>query len=151
MNEQHPADRTRLQARPTQVRPTQVRPVQAGFTLVEIMVVIVILGLLATMVAQNVIGASDTARIGTTQASLKSIHEAVSLYYLNNGKLPSSLEDLTNNDAKGGAALTELGKDAWDHDFILRGETRNDFEIISCGPDGSENTEDDLSSRKKKE
>ncbi|MCC7064870.1 MAG: type II secretion system protein GspG [Planctomycetes bacterium] len=146
MNEQHPADRTRLQA-----RPTQVRPVQAGFTLVEIMVVIVILGLLATMVAQNVIGASDTARIGTTQASLKSIHEAVSLYYLNNGKLPSSLEDLTNNDAKGGAALTELGKDAWDHDFILRGETRNDFEIISCGPDGSENTEDDLSSRKKKE
>lgn len=146
MNEQHPADRTRLQA-----RPTQVRPVQAGFTLVEIMVVIVILGLLATMVAQNVIGASDTARIGTTQASLKSIHEAVSLYCLNNGKLPSSLEDLTNNDAKGGAALTELGKDAWDHDFILRGETRNDFEIISCGPDGSENTEDDLSSRKKKE
>lgn len=146
MNEQHPADRTRLQA-----RPTQASPVQAGFTLVEIMVVIVILGLLATMVAQNVIGASDTARIGTTQASLKSIHEAVSLYYLNNGKLPSSLEDLTNNDAKGGAALTELGKDAWDHDFILRGETRNDFEIISCGPDGSENTEDDLSSRKKKE
>jgi general secretion pathway protein G len=137
MNEQHSADRPRA--------------AQAGFTLVEIMVVIVILGLLATMVAQNVIGASDEARAKTTETSLKSIHEAVTLYYTKVGKLPSSLEELTDNEAKGGALLMELNKDAWGNDFILRGDTKNDFEIISMGPDGSENTEDDLSSRKKKE
>ena len=46
------------------------------------MVVIVILGLLATMVATNVIGASDEARIETTQTSAKVIHEAVKMFYI---------------------------------------------------------------------
>lgn len=124
---------------------------EAGFTLVEIMVVIVILGLLATMVATNVMGQSDEARISVAQTSVKTIAGAVETYYLHNGKLPDSLEELVNTEAKGGAQLKELTKDPWDRDFILRGESKKDFEIICMGPDGSEGTEDDISSKTKKQ
>jgi len=124
---------------------------QAGFTLVEIMVVIVILGLLATMVATNVMGASDEARIKTTRTSIKTIESAIESYYLSNGKLPDSLEDLITEDENGRTYLKSLEPDAWGNDFVLRGETRRDFEIISYGPDESEGTEDDISSRKQPE
>jgi len=130
---------------------SHVRTSQAGFTLVEIMVVIVILGLLATMVAKNVMGASDDARIATAQDQRKTIADAVEWYYSKNGKLPESLEELVDPDAKGGNLLKELQKDPWDHDFALRGESKRDFEVLSWGPDGSEGTDDDISSRKKKE
>lgn len=130
----------------------RIRPAQAGFTLVEIMVVIVILGLLATMVAQNVIGASDEARIRTTETSIKSLADSVKLYYTRNGKLPSSLEELVSKE-NGGPYVDsdEISKDAWGNAYILRGESKNDYEVLSMGPDGSENTDDDISSRKKKE
>ena len=124
---------------------------QAGFTLVEIMVVIVILGLLATMVATNVMGASDEARIKTTRTSIKTIESAIESYYLSNGKLPDSLEDLITEDENGRTYLKSLEPDAWGNDFVLRGETRRDFEIISYGPAESEGTEDDISSRKQPE
>lgn len=128
------------------------RRAEAGFTLVEIMVVIVILGLLATMVATNVMQAGDDAKIQTTQTSLKTISQAVEMFYLNNSKLPQDVEELLSEEVKGGPFLKdgELN-DAWGNKFVLRGETRKDYEVISLGPDGSENTEDDLSSRKKKE
>jgi general secretion pathway protein G len=132
--------------------PKARRPLaQAGFTLVEIMVVIVILGLLATMVATNVMSASDEARIKTAQTSVKAIADAVVMYYTNNGKLPDSLEALTSDEVKGGPYLQELSKDPWENDFLLRGESKKDFEIICMGPDGSENTDDDITSRKKKD
>jgi general secretion pathway protein G len=125
---------------------------QAGFTLVEIMVVIVILGLLATMVAQSVIGASDEARIKTTETSIRGLADSVKRYYITNGKIPTELAELVSKD-NGGPYVDgeEIPKDAWGHDFVLRGENKNDYEIISWGPDGNEGTEDDLSSRKKKE
>lgn len=126
------------------------RRAEAGFTLVEIMVVIVILGLLATMVAKNVIGVSEEARIKTAQTSVHTIADAIELYCVKNGSLPSSIEALTAEE-KGGPYIKQLEKDPWDHDFVLRGETKKDYEVLSLGPDGSENTEDDISSRKKKE
>jgi general secretion pathway protein G len=133
--------------------PTSRRhPAEAGFTLVEIMVVIVILGLLATLVAKNVIGASDEARIQTTLTNLKSVHGCVETFAAMNGKLPSSLEELTSDEAKTKAwYLAEVPVDAWNNPFQLRGDSKRDFEVTSNGPDGIENTEDDLSSRKKKE
>lgn len=142
MNRQHPIRHPAAQS----------RAAQAGFTLVEIMVVIVILGLLATLVAKNVIGASDEARIQTTMANLKSVHECVQQYAVMNGKLPSSLDELCSEEAKTKPwYLEEVPKDAWGNPFQLRGESKKDFEITSNGPDAIENTDDDLSSRKKKE
>ncbi len=115
------------------------------------MVVIVILGLLATMVATNVIGASDEARAKTAQTSAKTIHDAIKLYYTTNGKLPDTLEDLISEDEGGRSYLESLEPDPWGNDFILRGDTSRDFEVISMGPDGSEGTEDDISSRRKRD
>jgi general secretion pathway protein G len=125
---------------------------EAGFTLVEIMVVVVILGLLATLVVQNVMGASDTAREKKAQSDVSTIASAVSHYFVMHGKLPDSLEVLATKDERGRSELDNLPKDPWDHDYILRaGDRPNQFEVISMGPDGSENTEDDISNRPKKD
>lgn len=132
--------------------PPARRPLQAGFTLVEIMVVIVILGLLATMVARNVIGASDEARATKAQTDVRTIAGAVREYRATNGKLPESLEVLSTKDERGRSQLEELPKDPWGNDYILRpGDRPTEFEVISMGPDGSENTEDDISSKLKKD
>ena len=74
---------------------------QSGFTLVEIMVVIVILGLLATIVGSNVLGQADDARITTATTGAKNIYGAAELYLLKKpGRIPT-LEDLTEPDDKG--------------------------------------------------
>jgi general secretion pathway protein G len=130
---------------------TRVRPAEAGFTLVEIMVVVVILGLLATLVVQNVIGAGDTARETKAKADVRAIADAVKSYRVKNGKLPESLDALTTKDERGRCELEELPKDPWDHDYMLKDGERGEWEVISMGPDGSENTEDDISSRLKKD
>ncbi|MBL9076492.1 MAG: type II secretion system major pseudopilin GspG [Planctomycetes bacterium] len=129
-----------------------LRPAEAGFTLVEIMVVIVILGLLATLVATNVIGASDEARVTKAQTDVQSIASTVKYYRSKNGKLPESLEALATKDEKGNSYLDQLSKDPWGHDYILReGDTPQDWEVVSSGPDEIEGTEDDISSKMKKD
>lgn len=132
--------------------PARVRPAQAGFTLVEIMVVIVILGLLATLVVQNVVGASDEAKVTKAQTDVKVIAGAVKMYRTKKGKLPESLDVLVQKDEKGaGNLLDELPKDPWDHDYELReGNGPSDWEVVSLGPDGVQ-SEDDISSALKKE
>jgi general secretion pathway protein G len=131
--------------------PARVRPAESGFTLVEIMVVIVILGLLATLVAKNVIGATDTARETKAMADVKMLADSVRSYYASKGKLPETLEELATKDEKGRSEIEELPKDPWNHDYeIRRGNTRTDWEVVSLGPDGVA-SEDDISSKSKKE
>src|SRR5436190_23265524 len=110
---------------------------QAGFTLVEIMVVVVIIGLLATLVMPAVIGAGDEARETKARTDVRSIAEAVRMYRVNKGKYPDSLDVLVEKDDKGRSQLEELPKDPWDHDYVFRQGERNDFEVISVGPDGT--------------
>ena len=129
-----------------------VRSAEAGFTLVEIMVVVVILGLLATLVARNVIGAGDEARETKARTDLRMIADAVGSYRAKNGKMPPDLETLATKDEKGRSELNELPKDPWGNDYLLReGDTPRDFEVVSWGADGSEGTDDDLSSKTKKD
>jgi general secretion pathway protein G len=131
--------------------PAPVRAAQAGFTLVEIMVVIVILGLLATMVAKNVIGAGDEARESKARNDVVAIADAVRMYRVNHGKLPENLEVLATKDEKGRCELENLPKDPWDHDYEMReGNGPHDWEIISLGMDGVQ-SEDDISSKAKKD
>ena len=63
---------------------------QAGFTLVELLVVLAIIGLIAALVAPQVLRYLGSARVETTQAQLKNIGSALELYYLDSGKYPSS-------------------------------------------------------------
>ena len=123
---------------------------QAGFTLVEIMVVIVILGLLATMVMTNVIGMSDDAKIQKAQTDVKSIYEAARLWRVKNSTIPT-MEQLTTEDEKGKVYLEMVPLDPWDNEYMIRETENRKFEVISMGPDGSEGTEDDISSNLKRE
>ncbi|MFN3245037.1 MAG: type II secretion system protein GspG [Planctomycetota bacterium] len=133
-------------------RPAPARSSESGFTLVEIMVVIVILGLLATLVARNVMGASDEARENKALADCKTIAGAVRTWYGKNGRLPDTLDELAEKDEKGRSELEELPRDPWDTPYeLIEGDTPNSFEIISCGPDKQPETEDDISSKSKRE
>ena len=137
-----------MNAKTQSQRPFPARASESGFTLVEIMVVIVILGLLATLVARNVMGASDEAREQKALADCKTTAGAVRTYYGNNGRLPETLEDLAEKDEKGRSELEDLPLDPWDTPYeMLPGDNPRDFEVISCGPDKQPETEDDISNK----
>ena len=121
---------------------------QAGFTLVEIMVVIVILGILATIVGTNVLGQSEQARVDAAKMEVGSIHEAVTLWMVRNpGRIPE-WEDLIEPDERGHAYIEAQSakEDPWGnvYEIVPHHDYPNKALVISFGPDGQENTEDDI-------
>lgn len=125
---------------PTQNRRRQR---QAGFTLVEIMVVIVILGLLSTMVMTNVIGMSDDAKIQKAGTDTGSIYDQARIYQMQQSRIPT-IEQLTEPDENGRVYVEMLPQDPWDQDYIIRETEGRKFEVVSFGPDMEEGTEDDI-------
>ena len=119
---------------------------QRGFTLVEIMVVIVILGLLAGIVVPNVLGNVLEARITTTKSNAQAVHNAVISFLRKSTKGQIELEDLVTPDSNGMSLLERSQlRDAWDNEFELRKlEGYMKYEIISKGPDGIVDNEDDI-------
>ena len=124
-----------------------------AMTLVELMVVIVILGLLMATVGQNVIKHLFTSEETKAKLDVSQINDAIRTYYSQNHKIPK-LEDLTTPDKNGQAYLQgyESGgmpKDPWQNPYEIReGENRGTWEVLSWGPDGLQNTEDDISSKR---
>lgn len=119
----------------------------AGFTLIEVMVVVVILGLLATLVANNVWSSSQRAREEKARVDTRAIADAVRLFCVDHGRLPQ-LEELVAPDAKGRSYLNELPDDPWQTTYLLReAEPPQGFEVRSCGPNKVEGDADDISSR----
>ena len=122
---------------------------ERGFTLVEIMVVVVILGLLATLVAQNVIGNLFVASETKAKSDVGTIAAAIKTYQLRNaGAAPESIEELLKKDARGNAYLDAYSKDPWGQDYQIRrsGDGMNQVYVVSFGPDKREDTEDDIRS-----
>jgi len=118
---------------------------ERGFTLVEIMVVVVILGLLATLVTQNVLGHSDDARIKKAKSDCVTIAGAVELFYVKNSRLPENIEELTRKDERGNSYLKSYSRDPWDGDYEIQpGENPRDYRVVSAGPDRATGTEDDI-------
>jgi general secretion pathway protein G len=132
------------------------RKTRKGFTMVELMAVLIILGLLATVLVRNFMGQTDRARIITTKANLKILHSAVSQFKMDTGDYPAEdvgllalieqPSDVTIWEPGGYLETTEIPKDGWQNDFIyeLYPESGKQFVIRSMGPDGEEGTEDDL-------
>ncbi|WP_439524619.1 type II secretion system major pseudopilin GspG [Marivita sp.] len=130
------------------LRRRHARDPQAGVTLIEMMVVLVIIAVVAAMVVPNVIGRPDQARATVAQSDLQSIAGALEIYRLDNRTYPSTaqgLEALVNrpsvppepvNWASDGY-LSVMPKDPWGADYVYRfpGQSGR-FDLISLGADG---------------
>lgn len=130
------------------------RKVRYGFTMIELMAVLIILGLLATVLVRNFMGQTDRARVTTTKVNLKSLHLSITQFKMDTGRFPTEEEglmalieqpsDVINYEPGGYLEITEIPKDAWGHDFIyeLYPESGKPFVIKSFGADGEEGGED---------
>lgn len=108
-------------------------------TLLEIMAVVVIIGILATIVTMYVDDAISQAKVDTTKGQLASIDDAIRLYKMNQNSLPSKLEDLVSPPSSGGTSrkyMEIVPKDAWNHDFVYKVLGSNDYDCLSYGADG---------------
>jgi len=128
-----------------------------GFTMIELMAMLIIIGLLATLVVTKVATKIDQARITTTKANLKALHSAVNQFKMDTNRFPTEDEQLMalieqpsdvdiTWEPGGYLETTEIPKDGWGNEFIfeLYPESGKQFVIRSSGPDGEEGTEDDL-------
>jgi general secretion pathway protein G len=121
-----------------------------GFTLIEIMVVIVILSLLAVLVAPKIIGRSDDAKVADAKVQIRNIETGLKLYKLDSGIFPSTeqgLEALVSKPASGtipknwkeGGYLESKGipKDPWSNPYLyLSPSDHGDYDLCSLGADG---------------
>jgi len=135
------------------MKKTKVRQIRYGFTMIELMAVLIILGLLGTLVVIKVASKIDQARVTTTKANLKALHVAVNQFKMDTGRFPTEEEGLKAlveqpTDAEkwepgGYLETTEVPKDGWDRDFIyqLYPESGKPFVIKSLGADGQEGGE----------
>jgi general secretion pathway protein G len=128
----------------------------AGFTLIELMVVIIILGLLAAIVMPRVVGETDRARYEQAKVQMRILEDALKRYKLDNGVYPSTeqgLESLVRKPASGiiprswpeGGYLdkTEIPIDPWGNPYIYvsPGLHSPDYDVKSFGADGLEGGE----------
>jgi general secretion pathway protein G len=119
---------------------------QAGFTLVELLVVLVIIGGLTALVAPNFIGQSEKAKPQTARVQLESLRNALDMYHLDVGRYPSSQEGLEALRSRPGTASRWSGPylrdpipvDPWGNPYFYRnpGESGSAYDIGSFGSDG---------------
>ncbi len=114
---------------------------EGGFTLVELMVVIVIIGLLATVVVINVMPATDKAAITKAKADVGVLEQGVEMYRLNKLRYPGGSEGLQAVVAEG--YVKRLPKDPWGNAYVYAAPGRDgrQFDIYSFGADGREGGE----------
>jgi general secretion pathway protein G len=127
-----------------------LRGSQQGFTLLEIMVVVVIIGLLVAAVAPNFMGQIDKAAVNRARTDLRSIETALNLYRLDNFRYPSTaegLQALVTNPGEASAPnwkqqLPRIPVDPWDQPYLYASPgQRGDFDVFSYGADRQEGGE----------
>lgn len=114
-----------------------------AFSLMELMVVIIILGLLAAFVLPNLTGKSEEAKEKIVCIQMKSIVQTLKLYKLDYSNYPTTAEGLKLLIEKNYFEDNKIPKDAWGNN-ILYIQNGKDFDLISLGADQKENTQDDI-------
>lgn len=122
-----------------------------GFTLIELMVVIVILSLLAVLVGPKIIGRSDDAKVADAKVQIRNLETALKLYKLDTGSFPTTEQGLqalvakpttgkipNNYKAEGYLENKNVPKDPWgnDYNYLSPGE-HGDYDLYSFGADGT--------------
>ena len=135
----------------TERKIADARRKRAGFTLVELMVVIVIIGLLATVVAINVLPSQDKAMVGKAKADISVLEQAIETYRLDNLSFPDDLQSLVAPPAglarperyRQGGYVRRLPEDPWGQPYQYRrpGVHGGQFDVFSLGADGKEGGE----------
>jgi general secretion pathway protein G len=127
-----------------------------GFTLLEVMVVIVILGILASMVVPNLMGSQERANMQKAVSDVTALETSLSLYKMDNYDYPTTEQGLealveqTDIEPEPrrfpeDGYIKRLPKDPWGNDYVLLnpGE-QGKMDVFSVGPDGEAGTEDDI-------
>jgi general secretion pathway protein G len=121
---------------------------QSGFTLIEIMVVVVILAVLGALVVPKILENVDKARVTRAQSDIRAIQTALDLYRLDNFKYPTTEQGLqalvkqpsdpTITNYRSGGYLPSLPKDPWNnpYQYVSPGADGRDYDIITYGRDG---------------
>jgi len=125
-----------------------------GFTLIEVLVVLIILGLIAAIIVPRITGRVDEAKIEATKLQLKAVKDALEQYKLDNGSYPSTEQGLKALVEKPTSPpeplrwrqyLEKVPRDAWGRELIyISPGVNHPYELRSKGPDGEEGTEDDI-------
>lgn len=119
-----------------------------GFTLIEIMVVMVIIGLLAAFIVPAVLGKVDEARVTKAKGDIQALEAALSLFYLDNSKYPTTEQGLkalvqqptdpSIKHWKPGGYLDRVSKDPWgnDYQYVYPGTHGKQYDLYTLGADG---------------
>ena len=128
-----------------------IRHAARGFTLLEMMVVLLIIGLLMSVAIMNFAGQGKEARKKTTMQSMATIHTTLTQYNLDNGTYPPTLDLLVPK------YLAEMPRDAWKRAFVYFPNTATGatsskpFTLYSKGESGEDNAEDSVDYWKEKD
>ncbi|GAB3378993.1 type II secretion system major pseudopilin GspG [Lysobacter fragariae] len=123
-------------------QPVPKRSAQSGFSLIEIIIVVVLIGGIVAFAASRILGGSDKAKHHLAESTVQTLAEKVQQFQTDTGRLPASLEELVTQpgDANGWlgpyARPVDL-KDPWGHAYEYRTPGENaDFDLVSYGADG---------------
>jgi general secretion pathway protein G len=127
---------------------TSGRAAQRGFTLIEIMVVVIIIGLLAAVIVPSVISKVDEARVTKAKADIQSLETALTMFRLDNSKYPTTDQGLqalvqqptdpTIRHWRAGGYLQHVSKDPWgaDYQYVYPGTHGQEYDLFTLGADG---------------
>jgi general secretion pathway protein G len=126
-----------------------IRHRSRGFTLIEIMVVVIIIGLLAAVIVPQVVGRVDEARVSKAKQDIQSVETALTMYRLDNFKYPTTDQGLKaliqqptdpsiKNWRPGGYLQRGSSKDPWgnDYQYVYPGSRGREYDLFSFGADG---------------
>ena len=117
---------------------------QTGFTLIEIMVVVVIIGLLATLVGPRIWSMLGFGQEKIAHTKCKEYYDAAKFWRTVKKSYPSTLEEMEEPLKAGDEPYQRIDEDPWGNDYYME-RTGTKIKIWSWGPDGQEGTEDDIS------
>ena len=126
----------------------EIRRRDAGFTLIEIMLVVVIIGMLAAVAGVKLTGKIGQAKKNVAKQGVAAIEQAIDMYEVDNGKLPDSLQGLltkgSENNWNGPYLKKAEGlKDPWGNEYQYS-KSENSYTVVSAGADGNFGSGDDI-------